>query len=265
MATRVLIFHPPLPDDAAGTESEARRLWSVIDRPNVMIKVPATDAGLIAMRRLIPAGLNVNATLICGARCYRQVNEAYLSGSEDRVAKGLPLECVASVASVFFSRIDTEVDRLLDSIQQPAKAARAMGLRGRAGIAVAQFVYQQYKSVIASPRWQRLAAHHAQTQRLLWAGTEIANSHPGDLKYVNKLIGRDTVTAMLLTTLDAYLDHGAAAPTLERNLQEVLGLFGDLEALGIELDRVSAQLERESIGGIAAGVDTAFTRLASAA
>ncbi len=256
---------PAMAEDAEGTESEARRLLSVIDRPNVMIKVPATDAGLIAMRRLIAAGLNVNATLICGARRYREVTEAYLCGLEDRVAKGLPLERIASVASVFVSRIDSEVDRLLDSIQQPARAARAKGLRGRAAIAVAQFVYQQYKSVIASPRWQRLAARHAQTQRLLWAGTEITNSHPGDVKYVNRLIGRDTVTAMTLSTLDAYLDHGAAAPTLERNLQEVLGLFGDLEALGIELDRLSTHLERESIGGIAAGVDTALTRLASAA
>jgi len=255
---------PALADDADGTESEAWRLWRAIDRPNVMIKVPATDAGLLAVRSLIAAGMNVNATLIFGAHRYRGVTEAYLLGLEDRLANGLPLERIASVANVFVSGIDTKVDRELDAIQQPAKADRANRLRGRAAIAVAQFVYQRYKSVIASPRWQPLAAHHAQTQRLLWARTDIKNAHHSDLKYVNTLIGRDTVTAMSLNTLDAYLDHGAAAPTLERNLQEVLEVFGELEALGIELDRVSTQLERESIGAIAAGVDTALTRLASA-
>ncbi len=256
---------PTLAHDADGTESEARRLWSVIDRLNIMIKVPATDAGLVAMRRLMAAGLNVNATLIFGARRYREVTEAYFLGLEDRVAANLPLERVASVASVFVSGIDTAVDRELDSIHQPAKAAHAKRLRGRAAVAVAQFVYQRYKSVIASPRWQPLAAHHAQTQRVLWASTDINDAYDNDLKYVNELIGRDTVTAMSRNTLDAYLNHGTATPTLERNLLEVLALFGELEALKIDLDHLSTQLERESIGAIAASVNTALTRLASAA
>jgi len=256
---------PALADDADGTESEAWRLWNGIDRPNVMIKVPATDAGLVAMQRLIAAGLNVNATLIFGARRYREVIDAYLLGLEDRIAESSPLERVASVASVYVSHIDSAVDKALDAIQQPAKAAHARGLRGGAAIAVAQFVYQKYKSVTASPRWQRLAAHHAQTQRLLWGSTDVKNANQNDLKYVNKLIGRDTITAMSLNTLGAYLDHGAGVPTLERNLHEVLALFGELEALGIDLDRVSGKLERESIDAIAASVETALTRLASAA
>lgn len=256
---------PTLAHDADGTESEARRLWNVIDRPNTMIKVPATDAGLVAMRRLIAAGLNVNATLIFGARRYREVADAYLSGLEDRVARRLPLERVASAASVLLSRIDSAIDRELDSIQQPTKAVHAGRLRGRAAVAVAQFVYQRYKSVIASPRWQPLAAHHAQTQRLLWASTDIGNVYHSDLRYVNELVGRDTVTAMSQNTLDAFLDHGTAAPTLERDLLEVLALFGKLEALRIDLDRVGTQLERESIGAIAASVNTALTLLASAA
>jgi transaldolase len=256
---------PTLAHDADGTESEARRLWSLIDRPNTMIKVPATDAGLVATRRLIAAGLNVNATLIFGARRYREVAEAYLLGLEDRLAESLPLERVASVASVFVSRIDIAVDRELDSIQQPTKAAHARRLRGSTALAVARFIYQRYKSVIASPRWQPLAAHHAQTQRLLWASTDTHNADCSELKYVNELIGRDTVTAMTLNTLEAYLDHGAAAPTLERNLLEVLALFGELQGLRIDLDRVSTQLQRESIGAIAASVNTALTLLSSAA
>jgi transaldolase len=257
---------PTLAHDADDTESEARRLWTLIDKPNVMIKVPATDAGLVGMRRLVASGLNVNATFIFGARRYREVIEAYLTGLEDRVAKRLPIDRIASVASIFVNHIDTAVDRELDAIQHPwFHAARAKALRGRAAVAVAQFVYQRYKSVIASPRWQPLSAHHAQTQRLLWASTDIKNANDSDLKYVNALVGHDTVTLLSLKTVDAYLDHGAAAPTLERNLLEVLALFGELETLRIDLDRVSTQLERESIGAIAASVNTALTRLASAA
>jgi transaldolase len=256
---------PGLADDADGTESEAARLWSVVDRPNIMIKVPATDAGLLATRRLIATGINVNATLIFGAHRYREVIDAYMTGLEQRVAEGLPVESVASVASVFVRRIDSAVNRELDAVQQPAKAARAKLLRDRAALAVAQFIYQRYKSVIGSPRWQSLAAHRAKTQRLLWAGTDADDIDDGDLKYVNNLIGRDTVAAMSVNTLGAYLDHGATAPTLERNLMEVLALFGELEALGIDLEGVSARLERESIGAISTSVDTALTRLVSAA
>jgi len=253
---------PTLGHDADDMESEARRLWSLLDKPNVMIKVPATGAGLLAMRRLIAAGLNVNATYIFGARRYREVIEAYLTGLEDRVVNRLPIDRIASVASLFANHIDNAVDRQLDAIQHPSfQAARARGLRGRAAVAVAQFVYQRYKSVIASPRWQPLAARHAQTQRLLWASADITSANDSDLKYVNALVGHDTVTALSPNTLDAYLKHGAAVPTLERNLLEVLALFGELEALGIDLDLVSTQLERESIGALAASVNAALTRL----
>jgi transaldolase len=256
---------PTLAHDTDGTESEARRLWSAVDKPNVMIKVPATGAGLVAMRRLIAVGLNVNATYIFGAHRYREVIDAYLMGLEDRVAKRLPVDCVASVASVFVNYIDIAVNRELDAIQHPwSQTARAKGLRGRAAVAVAQFIYQRYKSMIASPRWRLLAAYHAQTPRLLWARTDINAAYDSDVKYVNELIGRDTVTAMSTNTLDAYLDHGTAAPTLERNLLEVLALFGELESMGIDLDRASSRLERESIGAIAASVNNALIRLAAA-
>ncbi len=183
-------------------------------------------------------------------------------GLEDRIARRLPVDRIASVASVFTNQIDTAVDRDLDTVQQPAKAVHATRLRTRAAVAVAQLVYQRYKSVVASPRWLLLARYHAQTQRLLWAGTEM---HDSGVKYVNELIGRDTAILMSLNTLDAFLDHGIAAPTLERNLADVLPICGELDALGIDLDRISTQLESESLGAIAAGVNSALTRLASAA
>jgi transaldolase len=255
---------PGLAHDADGTESEASRLWRVIDRPNIMMKVPATDAGLVAMRRLIASGINVNATLIFGARRYREVIEAHLSGLEDRIAERLSIESVASVASVLVGHIDIAVDRELEAIQKPAKAVLANGLRGKAAVAVAQFAYQKFKSVVASPRWRTLAAFHAQPQRLLWTSMDIHEANGSELKYVNALIGRDTVTAMSPSTLDAYLDHGIAAPTIERKLQEVLARFGELAVLGIDLDRVSMQLESETLSTIEACLKTALARLASA-
>ncbi len=152
-----------------GTVSEARRLWSAIDKPNVMIKVPATASGLLAIRQLIAAGVSVNAALIFGTRRYREVVEAYSLGLEDRLAENRPLEHVASVASLSVSPIDALVDRKLDAIQHPEKIARAQQLRGRVAIALARLAYQEYKSLIASQRWQPLAAHNAQTQRILSA------------------------------------------------------------------------------------------------
>lgn len=256
---------PALAYDADATQSEALRLWGLIARPNVMIKVPATDAGLAAIRRLTAAGINVNATLIFGTRRHRQVTDAYVMGLEDRAAERQPLESVVSVASISVRRIDAAVEHELDAIQRPEKAARINHLRGHAAIAVAQFAYQDYKSMVASLRWRPLAASHAQPQRLLWTS---ADSHQGcdsDLKYVSQLIGRDTISSMSLAAAEAYRDHGTAAPTVERNLLEVLAQLGDLETVGIDLDRLGAQLERESLGQMSAGVNTALTRLVAAA
>ncbi len=256
---------PALADDADATQLEARRLWSLIAKPNAMIKVPATDAGLLAIRRLTAAGINVNATLIFGIRRHRQVADAYVSGLEDRAAERLPLEHIVSVASISVRRIDAAVDHDLDAIHRPERAARISHLRGHAAIAVAQFAYQDYKSMIASLRWRPLAAGHAQPQRLLWTSADSRQACDSDLKYVNLLIGRDTISSMSLDAAEAYRDHGTAAPTVERNLLEVLAQLGDLETVGIDLDRVSAHLERECLGEMAAGVNTALTRLAAAA
>jgi transaldolase len=255
---------PVLANDANGTVSEARRLWSAIDKPNVMIKVPATDSGLLAIRQLIAAGVSINATLIFGTRRYREVAEAYLLGLEDRVAESRPLERVASVASLFVSRIDTLIDRQLDAIQHPEQLARAQRLRGRVAVAVARFAYQKYKGFIASPRWQPLAARNAQTQRLLWASTGTKDAHYSDVKYVNELIGRDTVNTMPMNTLNAYRDHGATAPTLEKDLLEVVALLGEVETLDINLEQVSMDLEREGLVMFSASMKALLTQLESA-
>ncbi len=256
---------PALADDAEVTHSEAQRLWNLIARPNAMIKVPATDAGLLAIRTLTAAGINVNATLIFGTRRHRQVADAYIHGLEDRAAERLPLERIVSVASISVRRIDAAIDHELDAIRRPEKAARISHLRGHAAIAVAQFAYQDYKGMIASLRWRPLAACHAQPQRLLWTGAYSPEACDSDLKYVNRLIGRDTISSMSLNAAEAYRDHGTAAPTVERNLLEVLAQLGDLETVGIDLDRLSARLERACVDEMTAGVNTALTRLAAAA
>ena len=257
---------PALAYDAQGTVAEAQRLWRTVERPNVMIKVPASEPGLTAIRGLIAAGVNVNATLVFGTKRYREVANAYMSGLEARAASGLPLERVASVVSLFISRIDTCVDRQLDAMRSSdAVMVRAQALRGRSAIAVARLAYQEYKGLIASNRWRALALRQAQSQRLLWASTSTKDARYSDVKYVDELIGRDTVSTIPLRTLEAYRDHGVAAPTLEAGLFDVATLPGELRVLGIDLERVSAQLETEGIAAFAASMQTLVARLDAAA
>jgi len=254
---------PKLAHDAGATVEAARELFHRIDRPNVMIKIPSTEAGVEALRELIAAGVNVNATLVFGTKRYQQLADAYMEGLERRVAAGRPLDHVASVVSLFVSRIDTLVDKTLDSIQHAAKAVRAQHARGKAAIAVARFAYQEYREMIASPRWRALAARHAQPQRLLWASTSTKDPSYSDVKYVNELVGKETVNTMPLGTLNAFRDHGSAAPSLESNLFEVASLPGELQGLGIDLDAVSQQLENEGIAAFAKSMDQLVTQLAS--
>jgi transaldolase len=252
---------PALANDADATVSEALRLWNTIGKPNVMIKVPATDDGVLAIRRLIADGVNINATLIFGTRRYQEVAEAYLSGLEDRVSKNLPLRRVASVAGLFLSRIDTLVDKQLDAIQSPAQAARAQRLRGRTAVTIARVAYREYKGLIASHRWRALAACEAQTQRLLWANTCTKDARYPDVKYVNELIGRDTISTMTVKTLNAYRDHGAAASTLERDPLDAVTVLAEIPVLSIDLERVGRQLEREGIAASAASMNDIVTQL----
>lgn len=252
---------PALAHDTDATVTEAHRLRAAIDRPNIMIKVPATDSGVQAVARLIADGISVNATLIFGTRRYQQIADAFMRGLEARMAKGQSIERIESVASLFISRIDTLIDKQLDSISHPDKAARGKTLRGKAAIAVARIAYQEYKHMIASHRWQALAARHAQSQRLLWASTSTKDPSYSDVKYVNELIGRDTVNTVPLPTLNAFRDHGAAAPVLEQRLLDMATIAADLGVLGIDLDQVALQLEREGLTAFAASMDSLLASL----
>ncbi|MEK7206923.1 MAG: transaldolase [Pseudomonadota bacterium] len=234
---------PRLAHDTEATVAEAQRLWARVARPNLMIKVPATRAGLPAIRRLIAEGINVNATLLFSVARYREVAQAYLAGLEDRLMAGSALDKAASVASFFLSRIDTLVDHRLDQISTDTARAR----RGQAAVACARLAYQEYQAFTHSTRWQVLAARGAYPQRLLWASTSTKDRAYSDVKYVEALIGPDTVNTLPPETVVAYRDHGNPARRLEEELDAVRALPGQLAALGIELDAVGEDLERQGV------------------
>jgi len=226
----------------AATIVEAERLWSRVARPNVMIKVPATEAGLPAIRALIANGINVNVTLLFGLARYRAVVDAYMAGLEDRARAHVPPN-VASVASFFVSRIDTLIDAELDRIGTP----EAHALRGRAAIACAQLAYQTHRQLMAEPRWRALTAHGARPQRLLWASTSTKDEHYSDVKYVDALVAPQTITTVPYETLMAYRNHGNPAVRIEDELDAACALPGGLAALGIGLEEVAARLEEAGI------------------
>ena len=234
---------PHLAQDTEATVHEARRLWSAFDRPNAMIKVPATAAGLPAIQQLIETGININVTLLFGLDRYREVVDAFLAGLESRTASGKPIDRVASVASFFVSRIDTLVDRLLDA--SASESARA--IRGQAAIASARLAYQHYKQWTAWPRWRRLRERGARTQRLLWASTSTKDPAYSDIKYIEALIGPETVVTVPPETLTAYRREGHPAPRLENDLLEAVALPDALGRCNIRLDAIAAQLEREGV------------------
>ena len=244
-----LEVNPHLAHDTHGTVLEARRLWAALKRPNILIKVPGTAEGLPAIRQLIGEGINVNVTLLFGLPRYHEVVEAYIGGLEVGAVLGKPLRHVASVASFFLSRIDTAVDALLDkriaSGSDEAVLARAM--RGQVAIASAKLAYQFQKWVFSSERFRRLTALGARTQRLLWASTGTKNPEYADVKYVEALIGAETVNTIPPATLDAYRDHGIPEPRLEHDVDGARGLLDRLPELGIHLDAVVRQLEDEGV------------------
>lgn len=234
---------PHLAYDTAATVAEAKRLWNRVERPNLMIKVPATRAGLPAIRQLIAAGVNVNVTLLfCVAR-YREVAESYLAGLEDLLANGGALDHVASVASFFLSRIDTLVDHLLDQDNR----AHAREMHGQIAIACARLAYQEYQGLVRGARWQALAAHGAHPQLLLWASTSTKDPAYDDVNYVDALIGQDTVNTLLLETLAAYRDHGSPVRRLEEHPNVTRALLVQLADMGIVMDAVSDELERQGV------------------
>ena len=244
-----LEVNPHLAHDTQGTIAEARRLWAALNRPNVFIKVPATAAGLPAIQQLISEGLNVNVTLIFGLPRYRQVAEAYLAGIAARAAQRQDVQRVASVASFFVSRIDVLVDALLEPFRAPGgpPADLAQAVRGQAATASAKLAYRIFKETFRTDRFRTLAAHGARVQRLLWASTGTKNPDYSDVKYVEALIGPDTVNTVPPETLNAYRDHGAPRACLEEGVAEAAQVMKHLSQLGINLDRLTQQLEDEGV------------------
>ena len=244
-----LEVNPHLAHDTKGTTEEARRLWAALNRPNVFIKVPATADGLPAIQTLISEGINVNVTLLFGLPRYRQVAEAYIAGIEARAAQGKPVKHVASVASFFVSRIDALVDPLLEKfIARGGKNADlARKLRGEVAVASAKTAYQIYKEIIGADRFRKLAARGARVQRLLWASTSTKDPDYSDVKYIEALIGPDTVNTVPMETLDAYRDHGEPKPRLEQDVNEARLVLERLPEFDISIDNVTQQLEDEGV------------------
>jgi len=244
-----LEVNPHLAHDTDGTIDEARRLWAALNRPNVLIKVPATIEGLPAIRQLISEGISVNVTLLFGLPRYRQVVEAYLAGIEERLTQGKPVKHIASVASFFLSRIDVLVDPVLEKLISLGgkESGLAKKAHGQVAIASAKTAYQIYKEIFGSDRFRKLEAQGASVQRLLWASTSTKNPDYSDVKYVEALIGPDTVNTVPLETLDAYRDHGVPKVRLDQDLKEAAQVLERLPELGINIDNVTQQLEDEGV------------------
>ncbi len=240
---------PRLAHDTEGTLAEASRLWKDVNRPNVLIKVPATVKGLPAIRELIAEGININVTLLFGLPRYRLVAGAYLAGLEDRFARGETLGHIASVASFFLSRIDVLIDPMLEKIAADGgrDAELAASLVGQVAIACAKAASEIHRQMFFGERFLALASQGAHAQRLLWASTGTKNPAYSDVKYVEPLIGHDTINTMPIETLDAYRDHGDPAPRLDEGLREAHRILKSLDGLGIDIDAVTQQLEDEGV------------------
>ena len=257
---------PYLARDTEATVSEARRLAKAVDRPNVMVKVPATKAGLPAIRRLTADGLNVNITLLFSQQVYEEVVDAYLTGLEQFVAQGGDPSGVASVASFFVSRIDVAVDKLVEEqLRQTNDADKRQSLsalRGKVAIANAKLAYQRYLRLFAGTRWQKLQAHGARTQRVLWASTSTKTPGLRDVLYVEELIGRNTINTMPPKTIDAFRDHGRVRQSLEEDVEGAVHIMRTLTDCDISIDAVTARLTDEGVQQFADAFDKLLGALA---
>jgi transaldolase/glucose-6-phosphate isomerase len=238
---------PLLANDTEGTISEAKRLFGEVDRANVMIKVPATAAGIPAITQLIAAGINVNVTLMFSMAHYEAVAGAYIEGIKRLAQRGGEISRVSSVASFFVSRVDTMVDHLLAEQTD----AKAIDLMGKVAIANSKLVYQRYKEIFLGPEFVPLISDGAQVQRLLWASTSTKNPSYSDTQYVDQLIGPNTVNTMPPATIDVYRDHGLGGSTLESNLGSAIFVFEELASLEINLEQVGKQLQLEGVNSFA--------------
>jgi transaldolase len=237
---------PKLAHDTERTIAEGRRIFRTIDRPNVLIKVPATPEGIPAIRTLISEGINVNVTLIFAIEMYEQVMQAYLDGLRERLAAGKPIRRVASVASFFVSRVDTLVDKLLGERIQSGGESLA-GLRGQAAIANARIAYDRYKAIFESDAFADLRTAGARVQRPLWASTSTKDPDYSDTKYVDTLVGPDTVNTLPPQTLDALRDHGNAARSIDLYVEEAYALIEKLGTVGINMREVTDQLQTDGV------------------
>ena len=247
---------PTLADDTEGTVGEATRFHEEIDRPNLLVKIPATPAGLPAIERMIGIGRSINITLIFSLERYAAVAEAYLKGLEKLAADGRDLSRVASVASFFVSRVDTEADERIDAkiAQTTDSAARREleGLKGKTAVANAKLAFRKYREIFSGPRWEKLAARGARVQRCLWASTSTKNKAYSDILYVEELVGGPTVNTMPIETMEAYQDHGKPRETLSEGVEEADRVFAALARHGIDYSDITDHvLEREGVAKFA--------------
>jgi len=257
---------PGVSHDADAAVEEARRLWKTVDRPNVMVKVPGTREGAVAVRRLIAEGINVNITLLFAIEAHERVIEAYMAGLEDRVKAHQPIDGLTSVASFFVSRVDTEIDKRLDGLiakAPPAEKERLQMLKGRAAIANAKLAYRLFQQKFAGPRWEALAKQGARVQRPLWASTSTKNPAYRDVMYVEELIGPDTVDTMPPATIDAFEDHGVVARIVDKKVAVAEALLKEIEAVGISMREVTEKLLVDGIASFQKSFDELIAGLES--
>ena len=242
---------PDLAHDTNATIAEVRRFWKMVDRPNLLIKIPATPEGIPAIQAALTEGINVNITLIFSIQAYRDVTEAYLNALEDRNASGKDISHIASVASFFVSRVDTLVDKMLDdkikATVDSAEQQKLKMLQGKAAIANARLVYQDFKKIFSTPRFETLKHSGAHVQRPLWASTSTKNPAYRDVLYAEELIGPDTVDTMPLETIENFKDHGRAELTIENNIPQAKAELEMLESVGISYNAVTQQLLDEGV------------------
>jgi len=242
---------PELAHDTQATIAEARRFWKMVDRPNLMIKIPATPEGIPAIRQTLSEGLNINITLIFSLDSYRAVANAYLEALEERNGRGEDISHIASVASFFVSRVDTLVDKLLDekikATSDPNEQQKLKSLQGKAAIANARLVYQEFKRIFGTPFFESLRHAGAHVQRPLWASTSTKNPAYRDVLYAEELIGPDTVDTMPLETIEHFRDHGQPRLTIEDDIAGAKATFEELEKIGIHYDQVTQQLQDEGV------------------
>ncbi|WP_066807330.1 transaldolase [Sphingomonas asaccharolytica] len=251
---------PYLANDADGTAAEAERLWKAVDRPNLMVKIPGTPAGVPAIATSIDKGININVTLLFSIEAYKSVALAFVEGLEKRAARGEAIDRIASVASFFVSRIDTKID---DAIDAGTGGEEAKALKGKVAIANAKAAYAWYQDFIQSHRWQALAAKGAMPQRLLWASTGTKNPDYSDVLYLDSLIGRDTVNTVPPKTLDAFRDHGTAAETLTQDLDGARHVLAEAERLGLDLQGVTETLVEEGVASFSKAFDDLLGAIAA--